>query len=36
MFSKTELNDKLTPELRELEKTYGIESADSLRKIDLV
>ena len=36
MFSKTELNDKLTPELRELAKTYGIESADSLRKIDLV
>ncbi|MFC3559379.1 transcription termination factor Rho [Pedobacter jamesrossensis] len=36
MFSKTELNDKLTPELRELAKSYGIESADSLRKIDLV
>ena len=36
MFSKTELNDKLTPELRELAKTYGIEGADSLRKIDLV
>ncbi|UKT66100.1 transcription termination factor Rho [Pedobacter mucosus] len=36
MFSKTELNDKLTSELRELAKTYGIEAADSLRKIDLV
>ncbi|WP_231460120.1 MULTISPECIES: transcription termination factor Rho [unclassified Pedobacter] len=36
MFSKTELNEKLTPELRELAKTYGIEGADSLRKIDLV
>ncbi|TCD12015.1 transcription termination factor Rho [Pedobacter frigidisoli] len=36
MFSKTELNDKLTPELRELAKSYGIEAADSLRKIDLV
>jgi transcription termination factor Rho len=36
MFSKTELNDKLTTELRELAKTYGIEAADSLRKIDLV
>ncbi|WP_316832001.1 transcription termination factor Rho [Pedobacter aquatilis] len=36
MFSKSELNDKLTPELRELAKTYGIEGADSLRKIDLV
>ncbi|KLT65538.1 transcription termination factor Rho [Pedobacter sp. BMA] len=36
MFSKTELNDKLTPELRELAKNYGIEGADSLRKIDLV
>jgi len=36
MFSKTELNDKLTAELRELAKTYGIEGADSLRKIDLV
>ncbi|QPH39426.1 transcription termination factor Rho [Pedobacter endophyticus] len=36
MFSKTELNDKLTPELRELAKSYGIEGADSLRKIDLV
>jgi len=36
MFSKTELNDKLTTELRELAKTYGIEGADSLRKIDLV
>ncbi|TDG37012.1 transcription termination factor Rho [Pedobacter changchengzhani] len=36
MFSKTELNEKLTAELRELAKSYGIESADSLRKIDLV
>ncbi|WP_421940346.1 transcription termination factor Rho [Pedobacter sp.] len=36
MFSKTELNDKLTSELRELAKTYGIEGADSLKKIDLV
>ncbi len=36
MFSKTELNDKLTAELRELAKTYGIEGADGLRKIDLV
>ncbi len=36
MFSKTELNDKLTTELRELAKNYGIEGADSLRKIDLV
>uniref|UniRef100_UPI0025D34A8E Rho termination factor N-terminal domain-containing protein n=1 Tax=Pedobacter sp. UBA5917 TaxID=1947061 RepID=UPI0025D34A8E len=36
MFSKTELNDKLTTELRELAKSYGIENADSLRKIDLV
>ncbi|MCZ4244307.1 transcription termination factor Rho [Pedobacter punctiformis] len=36
MFSKTELNDKLTSELRELAKTYGIEGADTLRKIDLV
>jgi len=36
MFSKTELNEKLTPELRELAKTYGIEGAESLRKIDLV
>lgn len=36
MFSKTELNEKLTPELRELAKSYGIEGAESLRKIDLV
>ena len=36
MFSKTELNDKLTSELRELAKSYGLEGADSLRKIDLV
>jgi len=36
MFSKTELNEKLTPELRELAKNYGIEGAESLRKIDLV
>jgi transcription termination factor Rho len=36
MFSKTELNDKLTAELRELAKSYGIEGAESLRKIDLV
>ncbi|PST83499.1 transcription termination factor Rho [Pedobacter yulinensis] len=36
MFSKTDLNDKLTPELRELAKSFGIENADKLRKIDLV
>lgn len=36
MFSKTELNDKLTSELRELARSYGIEGADALRKIDLV
>jgi transcription termination factor Rho len=33
MFSKTELNDKLTSELRELAKSYGIEGADSLKKL---
>ena len=36
MFSKTELNDKLTTELRELAENYGLEGAETLRKIDLV
>ena len=36
MFSKTELNDKLTSELRTLAENYGLEGADTLRKIDLV
>ncbi|MGY3052491.1 transcription termination factor Rho [Pedobacter sp. UYEF25] len=36
MFSKTELNDKLTSELRTLAENYGLEGADTFRKIDLV
>ncbi|MET4082054.1 transcription termination factor Rho [Pedobacter sp. UYP30] len=36
MFSKTELNDKLTADLRTLAENYGLEGADTLRKIDLV
>ncbi len=36
MFNKTDLNDKLTPELRELAKTLGIQDYDSLRKSDLI
>lgn len=36
MFSKTELNDKLTTELRALAENYGLEGAETLRKIDLV
>ncbi|MES2829983.1 MAG: transcription termination factor Rho [Bacteroidota bacterium] len=36
MFNKTELNDKLTAELREIAKTQGILNADELRKAELV
>ena len=36
MFSKTELNEKLTAELRELAKARGILNADELRKAELV
>jgi transcription termination factor Rho len=36
MFNKTELNEKLTAELRELAKTNGILNADALRKAELV
>lgn len=32
----TELNDKLVSELREIAKSFGIESADSLRKAELI
>ncbi|TKC08909.1 transcription termination factor Rho [Pedobacter frigoris] len=36
MFNKTELNEKLTAELREIAKTQGILNADDLRKAELV
>ena len=36
MFNKTELNEKLTAELRELAKAQGILNADELRKAELV
>ena len=36
MFNKTELNEKLTAELRELAKSQGILNADDLRKAELV
>lgn len=36
MFNKTELNDKLTAELREIAKAQGILNADDLRKAELV
>jgi transcription termination factor Rho len=36
MFNKTELNEKLTAELRELAKANGILNADALRKAELV
>lgn len=36
MFNKTELNEKLTAELREIAKTQGILNADELRKAELV
>jgi transcription termination factor Rho len=36
MFNKTELTEKLTPELRELAKNEGITNADELRKNDLI
>ncbi|MBG6236003.1 transcription termination factor Rho [Pedobacter sp. CAN_A7] len=36
MFNKTELNEKLTAELRELAKAHGIVNADELRKAELI
>jgi transcription termination factor Rho len=36
MFNKTELNEKLTAELRELAKAHGILNVDALRKAELV
>ncbi len=36
MFSKTELTEKLTAELRELAKANGVENAGDLRKSDLI
>ena len=36
MFSKTELTEKLTAELRELAKTSGVDNAGDLRKNDLI
>jgi transcription termination factor Rho len=36
MFNKTELNEKLTAELRELAKANGILNVDALRKAELV
>jgi transcription termination factor Rho len=36
MFNKTELNEKLTAELREIAKSQGILNADELRKAELV
>lgn len=36
MFSKTELSEKLTAELRELAKANGVENAGDLRKNDLI
>ncbi|EDM38522.1 transcription termination factor Rho [Pedobacter sp. BAL39] len=36
MFNKTELNEKLTAELREIAKAQGILNADELRKAELV
>ncbi|MCX2479566.1 transcription termination factor Rho [Pedobacter sp. MC2016-15] len=36
MFNKTELNEKLTAELRELAKSKGILNADEMRKAELV
>jgi transcription termination factor Rho len=36
MFNKTELNEKLTAELRELAKSKGILNADDMRKAELV
>ena len=36
MFNKTELNEKLTAELREIAKSKGILNAEELRKAELV
>ncbi len=36
MFSKTELTEKLTAELRELAKANGVDNAGDLRKTDLI
>ncbi|MEE1885887.1 transcription termination factor Rho [Pedobacter flavus] len=36
MFNKTDLNEKLTPELRELAKNLGIQEVETLRKNDLI
>src|SRR6218665_1032123 len=36
MFSKTELTEKLTAELRELAKANGVDNAGDLRKNDLI
>lgn len=36
MFSKTELSEKLTAELRELAKANGVDNAGDLRKTDLI
>lgn len=36
MFNKTDLNEKLTPELRELAKNLGIQDVETLRKNDLI
>ncbi len=36
MFSKTELSEKLTAELRELAKANGVENSGDLRKSDLI
>ncbi|RZL37285.1 MAG: hypothetical protein EOP00_28770, partial [Pedobacter sp.] len=36
MFSKTELTEKLTAELRELAKANGVDNAGDLRKSDLI
>ena len=36
MFSKTELSEKLTAELRELAKANGVDNAGDLRKSDLI
>ena len=36
MFDINELNDKLVSELREIAKSFGVESTDELRKADLI
>ena len=36
MFNKTELNEKLTPELRDLAKNQGVADVDTLRKSELI